>query len=375
MAHHLSSIDACPQNPCSLNVWINHNDAMSAEVIAGLCEADRVANPHDRILNQLVITSQDRFNPAFAFANHGEVEGHFDNAEGYIAWALVFAEKHQINTLLPGRFAKELYAAREAFQNMGVSVLQVCGEPELAVAEERPALYRRLRADGLGKQLPSFVTWKDDYSVKLTESIEQLKHEMGEAGRRADAFCVMPARGNISERLFHFVDKVKPWHALEQPEQRVLTVGDFGQMAHSHALELKVFKEWVVMERMGDLSITVDCLAWDGVLLSHVIRAREAGRPCHHLITKNVLIRDTVKCLSKIFTMRGVFSVKFLVNAEGNLCVLDMTAGIARGIAMSTLAGVTLPWLWLKLHESHGAYSKFPQQEVGLSLESLLTVS
>jgi hypothetical protein len=372
MAHHLSSIDATPQNPCSLNVWINHSDAMTAEVIAGLREADRVAMPHDRILNQLVITSQDRFNPAFAYASHSEVEGDFDSAEAYVEWAVVFAAKHQINTVMPGRFAKELYAAREAFQAIGVTVLQACGDPELAVTEDRPALYRRLAADGLGDRLPAFVTWKDDYSVKLTETIETLKLQLGWDGRFDESFCVIPAQGNISERLFHFVDKVKPWHALEQPEQRVVTVGDFGSMAHSHALELKTFKEWVVMERMRDLSITVDCLAWDGVLLSHVIRAKEAGRKSAHLISKNVMIRETVERLAKVFTMRGVFSVKFLVTTEGNYCVLAMTAGITRGIAMSTLAGVTLPWLWLKLHESQGAYDKIPHQEVGLSLGSLL---
>jgi hypothetical protein len=366
MTFHLSAFDDMnTTTSCNINLWVNHNPQLRPEVIAGLWEADRQAIPHDRILSSIVVTHMEAFHPAFAQANHFEVEDHFDTAQSYVDWALAFAAKHGINTLLPSRFSKVIIDSKQAFEAIGVTVLHVCDGQELAVAENRPALYRLLVEHGEGAWVPAHAIWKDDYSVRLTEVVEGLKENAG-ASALQNAFCVMPATGQISERLFKFVDQVDPWHRLEAPSERVITVGDFGQMAHSHALKLKMNKEWVVMKHMPHVTFTVDCLAWNGDLLTNVSRVRDTQGRAGHLVVNNALLQSHVKCIAGLFKMSGVFSVKFLKDSDGSLKVLNVETGLPVNIQMSAIAGVAMPWLWLKLHATQGFYRHSPIAVTGL---------
>ena len=352
---------------CNINLWLNHNPGLQPEVVAGLWDADRDAMPHDRILSSIVVTHMDQFHPALAQASHCEVEGHFDTAQSYVQWALGFATKHGINTILPSRFSEALIANKQAFEAQGVTILHACGEQELAVAENRPALYRCLTEHGEGAWVPKHAIWKDNYSVRLFEVVQGLKETS--CALTDDSFCVLPATGQLSDRLFKFVDHVDPWHALEASPERVITIGDFGQMAHSHALKLKMNNEWVVMKHMPNVTFTVDCLAWNGELLTQVSRVEDSqGRP-GQVVLDNPDLKSHVKCIANLFKMTGVFSVKFLKDSDGSLKVLCVNTGLPGSIQMSALAGVALPWLWLKLHATHGYYRKIPTAVAGLRLD------
>lgn len=372
MTFHLSACDEMNNESCRINLWINHNPTLRPEVIAGLWEADRQAVPHDRILSRIVVTHQQHFHPAFAQASHGEVEGYFETAKSYVEWALGFASKHGINTIVPSHFSEALIANQQAFADIGVTILHACGEKELAVAENRPSLYRYLSETGEGAWVPAHATWKDDYSVRLADVVAHVKNIAGEPPYGEDQFCVLPASGPISERIFKLVDQVDHWHALEYPDQRVITVGDFGQMAHSHALKLKMNKEWLVMKYLPQVAITIDCLAWNGELLTHVSRVEDAYHLPGHLVVDNPLLKSHVESIAILFKMNGVFTVKFLQDSDYSLKVLSVTTGLPNDVQMNSLAGVDLSWLWLKLHDTQGTYAKIPQAVAGRRLAETL---
>lgn len=370
--HQSSAPDDALSHPCSISLWVNHGHPIMVEVVKAIWDSDVAAHPHDRIIKQIIVTHMDEFHKGYEHASYSEVEGEFDSTAAYIAWALAFAIKHEINTILPGRYAEALIAASADFKAAGITVLHSATVAEGLVMQDRPALYRRLQECFHGDIVPDFFTWEDGYKMGIAEVVERAKTVAFNSLPVHRPTCVMPAAGRISKGFFQFVDSLDPQQQLEQPEQRVITVEDFAAIAHSLALRNQKSRQWVVMEYMPEVVYSVDCLAWNGQVVAHVIREKVSPGP-GHVVSENEFIQRHVEIIAKDFGLSGIFNAKFLVDSQGRLKLLSAAPRIVGGIGLSILAGVNLPWLWLKMHASSGAFgNRMPKPKIGTRLDSIL---
>lgn len=342
------------------------------EVVKAIWDEDVAAYPHDRIIHKIVVTHMDEFHKGYEQASYSEVEGSFDSAEAYAKWALAFAIKHEINTILPGRHADALIDMTAEFKAAGITILHTASISEAMVMGDRPAMYRRLQECFHGDMVPDFFTWQDDYKMGITEVVERAQSVALNPLPKHRPICVMPAAGKISKGFFKFVDSIDPQQQLEQPEQRLMTVGDFGLIAHSLALRNQATRQWVIMEYMPKVVYSVDCLAWHGQVVAHVIREKVTPG-LGHVVAENEFIQRQVEILAKDFGLSGIFNAKFLVDCHGRLKLLSATPGIVGGLGLSILAGVNLPWFWLKMHASQGLFAnRIPKPAIGIRVDSIL---
>jgi hypothetical protein len=368
-----SSPDMAAPAACSLNLWVNHGHPIMAEVVKAIWDEDIAAYPHDRIISKIVVTHQDEFFRGFEFATYKEVEGEFETGEAYAAWALDFAIHHEINTIFPGRHAEEMIAITDQFKAKGITLLHTASVKESAVMNDRPAMYRRLQECFHGDIVPDFLIWQDDYKLSLEETVRRVRAPSLSHPDAHRSVCVAPAVGKINKGFFQFVETRDPEQQLEHPEMRVMKIGDFGQIAHSLALLNQSTRKWVIMEYMPKVIYSVDCLAWNGQIVAHVIREKQGEPGQGHIVTENDFLQRQVEILAKDFGLSGIFSAKFLVDSQGRLKFLSASPRFFGGLGMSILAGLNLPWLWLKMHQSQGIWaSRIPKPLIGTRLDSVL---
>lgn len=343
-----------------------------AEVVKAIWEEDVAAYPHDRIISQIIVTHMDEFHWGYEHATYSEVEGAFESGEDYAKWALEFAVRHEVNTILPGRHAEAMIAMQGDFKAAGISILYSATVAEAEVMRDRPAMYRRLQECFHGDIVPDFFTWQDDYKMGIAEVVRRAQSVACNPLPKDRPVCVMPAEGKISKSFFQFVDTIDPQQKLEDPEQRVMTVADFGLAAHSLALRNQATRKWVLMEYMPKVVYSVDCLAWEGQVVAHVIREKVTPG-LGHVVAENEFMQRQVEIIAKDFGLSGIFNAKFLVDCQGRLKLLSATPTIVGGLGLSILSGVNLPWLWLKMHATDGCYAnRIPKPAIGVRVESIL---
>lgn len=374
MSHHLSAFaEENSVNPCSIHLWINHGHPIMAEIVKAIWDADVAAYPHDRIIGSIVVTHQDEFFRGFEHATYSEVEGEFESPQAYAQWALGFAIRHEINTIFPGRHAEAMIELSEQFKEAGITLLHAASVKEEAVINDRPALYRRLQECFHGDIVPDFYTWQDDYKIGLEELVSRVQSTVNNPSPGHRSVCVMPATGKVGKGFFQFIESLDPEQQLEHPEKRVIKMGDFGQIAHSLALRNQTNRQWVVMEYMPTMIYSVDCLAWEGEVVAHVIREKQPEKNLGHVVTENKFLLRQVNIIARDFGLSGIFNAKFLVDSHGRLKLLSANPRFFGGLGMSILAGVNLPWLWLKMHDSQGSFvSKIPKASIGMRVDSVL---
>lgn len=372
MSFHQSSFPEAPR-ACSISLWVNHGHPIMAEIVKSIWDEDVAAYPHDRIISQIVVTHAEAFYRGFEHATYSEVEPAFISPEDYARWALAFAIKHEINTIFPGRHAEALIAIEGEFRLAGITLLQTAAPKEAAVMSDRPALYQRLRDCFHADIVPDFVTWADDYKAGLGEVVEIARAKLDVPDCSDKALCIMPSTGKINKGFFKFVNCRDPQQQLVKPEERVMTIAEFGLVAHSLALRNQSTRKWVIMEYMSGVVYSVDCLAWNGQAVAHVIREKQETQGQGHVVAENEFVQRQVEIIAKDFGLSGVFNAKFLVDRHGRLKLLSATPTFVGGLGMSILAGVNLPWLWLKMHASQGAWAhRIPQPTIGMRLDSVL---
>lgn len=372
MSFHLSSNpDETHIRACTIRLWINHGHPIMAEVVKAIWDAEVEAYPHDRIIDSIYVTSCDEFFRGFEHASHSELEPLDISPSSYVEWALDFATKHGINTVFPGRYADELIQASDRFKAIGVTLLHTASLSEKAVLGDRPALYRRLQECFHGDIVPDFYTWQDDHKISLEEVVAMVQSTKNNPSPRHRSVCVMPAVGKVSKGFFQFTESRDPQQQLEHPEKRVIGVSEFSQIAHSLSIQNKTSRQWVLMEYMEGVTYSVDCLAWHGRVVAHVIREKQGAHG--HVTTENEFLLRQVNIIARDFGLSGVFNAKFLVDSNGRLKLLSANPRFFGGLGMSTLAGVNLPWLWLKMHHSDGMWEKrMPSASLGVRVDSVL---
>lgn len=357
-----------------LTVWINHGPEIMAEVVPALWLGDVDAKNDEKVLHRIIVTHQDPYFRGFEYATYSEIESAFDSAADYVDWAIGFAVKHQVDCIFPGLFADEIIAREAAFKALGITLLYSCSQKELALLDDRPSMYRRLEECFHGDIVPDWYIWSESVSASLESTVERAKLSLSDLEPEQRSVCVIPAQGKLKKGFYRFADELDPRQQLERPEERVIKVSDFSRMAARAGAIHGSMKKWIVMGYMTGASFSVDCLAWRGNIVAHVIREKLPGETSGHLIADNQFLLRQASIIARDFGISGIFNAKFRVDSRGRMKLLSANPRFFGGLGMSILAGVNLPWLWLKIHAGQGNLSfEVPTATVGLRVDSVLT--
>jgi len=327
-------------------IWFNAGLWVMAEAIEAIREQEAAVAEAEQVVGRLIVTHTNPHFIGFGMADHAELEPSFSDQASYARWALEFVKAHGIECIVASRNLEALALNAEAFQALGVKVLTACDLADWDAIDDKIAFYHKLQAEGAGEMLPRWATWRSDLSSSLHEAISAItQHQEGEHSRDA---CIKPARGIFGQGFFHFKEKPDVEQLLFNVDAKLMEPNRFVPLAFVNG-EAKGHSDWMVMEFMPGSEFSVDCLAWDGKLVSAV--AREKRSPSNHgqLIVNNPCIEQYCQQLAGIFRMQGVFNAQFKVDVTGALRVLEINPRFSGGMGMSLLSGVNLVWWWIKL--------------------------
>jgi len=347
-------------------IWFNAGLWVMAEAIEAIREQEALVPDVDKVISRLIVTHTNPHFIGFNLADHAELEPDFPDQKAYAAWALEFVKAHGIECIVASRNLEALALNKDVFDALGVKVLSACDLLAWDEIDDKIAFYHKLERSGAGEMLPRWATWRSDLSSSLSEEIQHITARApGEPHREA---CIKPARGIFGQGFFHFKEKPDVEQLLFNVDAKLMEPSRFVPLAFMSG-ESKGHSEWMVMEFMPGSEFSVDCLAWDGELVSAI--GREKRSPSNHgqLIVDNPLIEKYCQQLAQIFGMQGVFNAQFKVDVTGALRVLEINPRFSGGMGMSLLSGVNLVWWWIKL--AYGADpSSVPAPQHGVRVYS-----
>lgn len=327
-------------------IWFNAGLWVMAEAIEAIREQESLAPDGEKVVGRLIVTHNNPHFIGFGLADHAELEPTFKESSEYAAWALEFVKAHGIECIVASRNLEALELNESAFEALGVKVLSACDLSTWDDIDDKIAFYHKLEESGAGEMLPRWTTWRSDLSSSLSLAISQIiEPAICQPSREA---CIKPARGIFGQGFFHFQEKPDVDQLLFNVDAKLMEPSKFIPLAFVSG-EAKGHSDWMVMEFMPGSEFSVDCLAWNGQLVSAV--AREKHSPSNHgqVIVQDPLIEQYCEQLSKIFGMQGVFNAQFKVDVTGALRVLEINPRFSGGMGMSLLSGVNLVWWWIKL--------------------------
>lgn len=317
-----------------------------AEAIEAIRQQELLLPEEEKVVGRLLITHNNPHFIGFDLADHAELEPMFNDAEAYAAWALEFVKTHGVECIVASRNLEALALNEAAFEAMGVKVLKACDLSTWNEIDDKIAFYHKLQNAGAGEMLPRWTTWRSDLSTSLNDAISCITAAgLGEPKREA---CIKPARGIFGQGFFHFQPEPDVDQLLFNVDAKLMEPSRFAPLAFASG-KAKGHSDWMVMEFMPGSEFSVDCLAWDGKLVSAV--AREKRSPANHgqVIVNDPNIEKYCEQLAQIFGMQGVFNAQFKVDVTGELRILEINPRFSGGMGMSLLSGVNLVWWWIKL--------------------------
>ncbi|WP_169737140.1 ATP-grasp domain-containing protein, partial [Deinococcus pimensis] len=297
-------------------VWFNKNFAVIRAYADALqLEGRRVLVSH---------TNADSPQLQGAAAAHLEPRGLV--GEDYVAWALDFARRQDVDVFWPGKELAALARHREAFEAADVRLI-VPAEPDtLDHLDDKAAFLRAL---------PPFLR-TPPFEVVTTWA------EMHGAFERTLALgwtpCFKPARGVYG----HGFRIVTPRRRLQD-----FLAGDTLRVTEEEARALfephEPFAPMLVMGCLPGVERSVDVVCWRGELGAAVVRAKLPGLHGSQVVERRPDVEALVRAAVAHYGLSGVVNVQFKDDADGAPHVLEINARPSGGSHMSALAGPDLP--------------------------------
>lgn len=314
----------------------------------------------------VIITHKNPHFIGFNYADIAQVEGSYDSAQDYVEAALAFAIKHGVTHFFVGRHAKAISAQAQRFADKGVKLMFSLPAHQWDNVDDKGLFYQALTKAGHQDMLPHYHLWSDQQPDLFADLVQRIKALPGHP-----AACVKPVRGIFGQGFFQFSDSPCPEQQLFFPDQKVIKPEVFLDLALQSASQRQHQRTWMLMEFLSGPEYSVDTLAYQGKLISHV--AREKGKIDSHgqMIVNDPQLKAYLQALASTFELSGVFNAQFRRDIHGNLKVMEINPRFSGGAGLSLLAGVDLPYWWMRLVDTQGMCAHtVPQSTAGLRVYS-----
>ncbi|MFC4507246.1 MULTISPECIES: ATP-grasp domain-containing protein [Streptomyces] len=310
-----------------VRVWLNRT---YAENVFFMDQLRR--NPSDRAV-EIHATHGDADSPVLAAADTADLEPEGLSPAAYVEYALDQCRRRNIDVFVPRLQQAEIVAHRADFEAAGTALLAPTPEA-VAVFEDKVVAYEAVQA--IGVPVPPW------YRVRTADELVAAVEELEEAGHRA---CFKPASGaggvgfRVITRspfsLMHLSGFPTPYVQLD------LVVD---ALRRAEGTEETV--DWLVMPRLEQPEVSVDCLTGPDNRLRMAIGRTKDGRRRGFTLHEQWL--EPARRIAEGFGLHYLSNVQFRMFGDQPV-LMDVNTRPAGGLHQLSLCGVNAPWAAVQL--------------------------
>lgn len=277
-------------------------------------------------------------NPRFAGfleADESAVEPPGLSGTAYVDYCLNFCQENGIGVFFPGKEVTSISRSLARFQDTGTTVACVTTGDRLDLINDKAAFY----AD-IVSSTEQVASLPDTEVVNTLAAFNAAYESLREYH---EVVCIKPAI-SVFGLGFKIIDEAGSRF------QRLVNGHDYRiglDELRECLAEQETFRDLLVMEHLGGVEFSVDCLADHSGLLYAIMRKKSHRPGAGQLIDDNREIWAVVSNLVPRYALHGMFNVQFKQGRDG-LKLLEINARMSGGIGMACLSGVNLPYLALR---------------------------
>ncbi|MFT8323448.1 MAG: ATP-grasp domain-containing protein [Bacillus sp. (in: firmicutes)] len=259
------------------------------------------------------------------------------SGEMYILFCLEFCQKHSIDIFVPRKENVLIAQHLSEFHDLGVKVL-VCPDPDLMeILDDKEQTYRYIQNHPV---LSKYVSIPDYFIVNNAEDFKKAYSLLKEKGHKV---CFKPVIGEGGNGFRIVQEKVDTIQTLFY--QGITSTISF-QQAYTILQQQSSFPPLMVSEYLDGYEYSIDCLAYDGVLMTAIPRKKAKGRIRE--------LEDNQELLTIAKEMNKALKIPFVYNIQvkyknGIPKLLEINPRMSGGLHYSCLAGINIPYRAVKL--------------------------
>jgi predicted ATP-grasp superfamily ATP-dependent carboligase len=332
-----------------MRIWFNKTFSTIAAVLINL----RQSVPAGEII--LICTQTYTTATAFLAADESYLEPSELVGQEYLDWCVEFCSRHKIDLFWPGKEAALISANHAVFNAIGVQVMSVADNATLNLLHNKAHFYSDLK--------PNVATIMDFIAVNNRDEFEVAINALS---AKHEKLCIKPAV-SVYGLGFRILDTQRDsiTHVLKGIEYQIPL-----QELRQGMLNTPQFDTLLVMEHLGGVEWSVDCVGRHGELLVAVQRKKSPLAGHGQTIDNHSGISGMVNRLTAQYRLNGIFNIQFKEGTQG-VRLLEINPRPSGGFGMACLAGVNLAQIALQTIK--GEAFRQPSISYGLKVSEVNT--
>lgn len=310
-----------------VRVWLNRT---YAENVFFMDQLRR--NPSDRAV-EIHATHADANSPVLAAADTADLEPDGLSPAAYVEFALDQCARRGIDVFIPRLHQSAIVAHRADFEAAGTALLAPTPEA-VAVFEDKVVAYEAVQAVGVGVP-PWFRVRNAD---ELIAAVEEL-----EAGGHKACFKPASGAGGVGFRvvtrapfsLTHLSGFPSPYVPLDQVVAILRDAEEQGEGV-----------DWLVMPRLDEPEVSVDCLTGPDNVVRMAIGRTKNGRRRGFTLHEQWI--EQARLIAGGFGLHYLSNIQFRMFGDEPV-LMDVNTRPAGGLHQLSLCGVNAPWAAVQL--------------------------
>lgn len=307
-----------------VRVWLNRTYAENVFFTDQLRR-----NPSDRAV-EIHATHGDADSPVLAAADTAELEPEGLSPAAYVEYALAQCRRRGIDVFVPRLHQSAVVAHRADFEAVGTALLAPPPEA-VAVFHDKVIAYEAVQA--IGVPVPPW------YRVRSADELVAAVEELEEAGHKA---CFKPASGagGVGFRVITRAPfSLSQLSGFPTPYVQLDMVVEALREADEQV-------DWLVMPRLEQPEVSVDCLTGPDNVLRMAVGRTKNGRRRGFTLHEQWL--EPARLIAEGFGLHYLSNIQFRMFGDRPV-LMDVNTRPAGGLHQLALCGVNAPWAAVQL--------------------------
>lgn len=316
-------------------------------------------NPENKDVT-IFATSTDSSNAILFKADKGYTRNVL-NDEEYLNWVVDYCTENKIDAFLPRRHYELCSKNINVFDSAGIKVLTLRDSNLVEMLDNKVAFYDDIKKHNI-ISVPQY---------KLINSAQEFMSAYNIMKHKCESLCIKLVKDtggksfrvldNDAESLSFLTDKLTPNVSFQMVYSTLKKNEENGHPT----------PEFMLMELLTGLEYSIDCIAYEGKLLTAIPRKKSANSRIRVLENKKELIEIAEKIVAAYPTLNYSFNLQVMYS-EGVPKLLEINPRFSGGLRMSSYSGINIPYNTLKLLMSEDSNTiNIPEATWGLELDQV----
>ncbi|WP_400245871.1 ATP-grasp domain-containing protein [Niallia sp. JL1B1071] len=259
------------------------------------------------------------------------------SGEEYLQFCLAFCRTHSIDIFVPRKENVLIAKHLKEFNALGVKVL-VCPDASLMEKlDDKEATYQLIESHSF---LKKYVSIPDYFIVTNAEAFKEAYYALKKKGHTV---CFKPVIGEGGNGFRIIQDGLATIEEL-------FYNGVSHKITFDHAYDIlkqqSEFPPLMVLEYLDGTEYSIDCLAYDGELMTAIPRKKSKGRVRE--LEKNQELLTLAEKINEVLEIPFVYNIQVKYK-DGKPKLLEINPRMSGGLHYSCLAGINFPYRAVKL--------------------------